>query len=111
MNELKNQVKALIDDGRIHESDWQAKAVSVLTEVANQTGYDSYYIYDTNDYLWEDLVKHELETRGFVGVKCFLEDVDAQCDYAQVDAYGNGKSLYGDDLLSMLQEAYDEDLD
>lgn len=75
-----------------YKSDWKADAVEVLNEFyEEQNCYDD-RIYDLESDEWEDLVKWNLEQRGWLGVKILLDGIDNSAEYAYLDGYGNGKT-------------------
>ena len=114
MNTIKKLLKEYQEDNnKKYEDAWVTEAISALNEHYLDTGYDDSYIYETCSDEFEDLVKYNLESRGWQGVKYFLEDVALMSDYAQIDAYGNAKSVDYDivDLLQAEADEADEDED
>ena len=112
MNTLKNQIADLIKDAesseyRKYESKWQCKAVDTLNEYYIEYGLGDHTIYDLSSDVWDDLVKYNLENRGWLGIKFFLQDISNTSEWGRVDAYGNGESV-DYDLLDFLKEALDE---
>lgn len=95
---MKNEIKALIqeveaDKNREFSNEWLANSVNALNNYYMENGYEGDYIYDLESSEWEDIVKYQLESRGWVGAKIFLEDVDNTSNYARLDGYGNGESV------------------
>lgn len=95
---MKNEIKALLkeveaDKNREYADDWLAKAVSTLNEYYIDKNYDGDYIYDLESDEWEEIVKYNLESRGWIGVKILLQDVSNTSNYARLDGYGNGESV------------------
>ena len=112
MNTLKNQIADLIKDAesseyRKYESEWQRKAVDTLNEYYQEYGLDDHEIYDLSDDVWDEIVKYNLESRGWLGVKFLLQDISNTSEWGRLDAYGNGESV-DYDLLDFLKEALDE---
>ena len=95
---MKNEIKALIkeveaDKNREFSNEWLANSVNALNNYYMENGCEGDYIYDLESSEWEDIVAFQLESRGWVGVKIFLEDVDNTSNYARLDGYGNGESV------------------
>ena len=108
MNDIKNLLREYEEDNnKKYDDKWVAEAVNALNERYLDTGYDDSYIYDTNSDEFEDLVKYNLESRGWQGVEYFLGNVELMTNYAQVDAYGNAKSV-DYDIVDLLQSEVDE---
>ena len=112
MNDIKKQIKALIKEAKEDESvqykdEWQNKAVWTLNDFYVEAGRDDDVIYDLASDEWEDLVKQQLENRGWQGLLYFLGKLEPMDDYAYLDGYGNAKSC-DYDVLGMLEDALSE---
>lgn len=112
MNEMKKHALDLLkqveeDKYKEYDDAWKSDAVSTLNEWYMEVGREDDEIYELTSDIFEDIVKYNLESRGWLGVKCFLEDVENTADYGRIDAYGNGKSCdyeLVDDLKEMVEE-------
>lgn len=105
---IKDLIKQAKDNSNIvYSNEWQSDAVSTLNDYYYAMNYLDDIIYDTSDLSWEERVEHELTSRGWVGVKFFLEDVGNTSEWAKIDGYGNGKSV-DYDLLDLLETAAEE---
>ena len=112
MNTLKNRIADLIkeaeaDEYRKYNDEWEWRAVDTLNEYYQESGREDNEIYDLTSDLWDEIVKYNLESRGWLGVKFLLQGIDNTADYARLDAYGNGESV-DYDLLDFLKEALEE---
>jgi hypothetical protein len=112
MEDIKKQIKALIKEAKEDESvkykeEWQHKAVYTLNDFYMEADRYDDIIYDLASDEWEDLVKQQLESRGWQGLLFFLGKLEPMDDYAYLDGYGNAKSC-DYDLLGMLEDALSE---
>lgn len=115
MDNLNNKIAELIekaekDNTLTYNDEWQREAVWTLNDYYNEKGYTDDEIYDLTDDLWEEIVKYNLEKRGWLGVKFLLEDIDNTAEYGKLDAYGNGKSV-DYDLLELLKDAQNDPIE
>ena len=113
--EINNKIAELIekaekDSTLTYKDEWQREAVWTLNDYYMTKGYDDNEIYDLTDDLWEEIVKYNLESRGWLGVKFLLEGIDNTAEYGKLDAYGNGTSV-DYDLLDLLKEALDDPIE
>ena len=114
--EIKKRAESLLkqvesDKYKEYDFNWKSEVVSVLNEYNYEENPDD-IIYDLNSDEWEEIVKMNLEQRGWIGVKILLEDVDNNADYGRLDAYGNGKSCDYDlleDLKDLIEELGDKE--
>ena len=92
------------DKYAIYSDEWQAEAVAILNERYFDDGREDYEIFDTTSDIWDELVKHQLESRGWDGLMFFLGKIRPTTDLAQLDGYGNATEITGDDLLGFLKD-------
>ena len=109
--EMKKKAESLLkeieaDKYREYADDWKSEAVYLLNEYNYEHNPDD-TIYDLESDEWEDLVKWNLDQRGWVGVKILLEDIDNNANYAYLDGYGNGKSC-DYELIDLLKYLIDD---
>lgn len=115
MNDYKKQIKELLEEAnedkyKEYGRDWQERAMQTLNEINSERGYYDDYIYDLASDEWDEICKHELETRGWTGMKFFLEGVETTSDYAYLNGYGNAQACDYDfkglleDLLEDIKE-------
>lgn len=106
MQKLLKQAEA--DNLARYSDEWQANAVRVLNEYyVEHDRYDE-EIFEQDDEAWEEIVKHNLETRGATGLLFLLAKVEPMDDYVALDGYGNGEGVHADDLIDRLEWAIDE---
>lgn len=115
MEDINNKIAELIkkaekDDTLTYNDEWQREAVYTLNDYYQEKGYTDDEIYDLEDDLWEEVVKYNLESRGWLGVKILLEGIDNMAEYGKLDAYGNGRSV-DYELLDLLKEAKDDPIE
>ena len=92
------------DKYAIYSDEWQAEAVAILNEKYFDDGRYDDEIFDTNSDVWDELVKQQLESRGWVGLMFFLGQIRTTTNLAQLDGYGNATEITGDDLLGFLKD-------
>ena len=105
----KQEIKGLLaeidaDKYAIYHSEWQERAVACLNEIYFDADRYDDEIYDLADDRWAELVKYNLESRGWAGLLYFIGRLEPCDDWAYIDAYGNAKALCGDDLLGLLRD-------
>jgi len=115
MEDINSKINDLIeqatkDESLTYKDEWKREAVYTLNDYYQEKGYTDDEIYDLEDVLWEEIVKYNLESRGWLGVKILLEDIDNTAEYGRLDAYGNGRSV-DYDLLDLLKEAKDDPIE
>ena len=106
MNEINSNINNLLAraDKDHYNPTWEMEAVETLNDYFEEKGYYDDHIYETDSDEWEQIVESNLKSRGWIGVKCLLEDVDNTAEYVQLDGYGNGRSVdYR--LVDMLENA------
>ena len=113
MKETKKEAEQLLaelraDEYKKYDDGWQGRAVAVLNNWYIEDGRNDDEIYDTAGEVWDDIVKYNLENRGWVGLKYLLADVGNLADWARLDAYGNGEEITGDDLAGLLADLVEE---
>lgn len=109
MNEINNTINTLLaqvkaDDSKRYEANWTANAVNALNDYYEAKEYYDDRIYELESDEWEEVVKYNLDQRGWLGLKFLLDGIDNNAEYAQLDAYGNGRSV-DYDLVDMLENA------
>lgn len=87
-----------------YDPKWQGRAVACLNEIYMDADRYDDEIYDLCDERWDDLVKWNLERRGFGGLLYFIGKIEPSDDYAYIDAYGNAVALHADDLAGLLRD-------
>lgn len=106
MRALLDEAKA--DDLARYSDEWQARAVATLNEYyLDHERYDD-EIFDTASDEWEELVRHQLESRGTLGLLYFLGKLEPFMDYAELDGYGNARYVSADDVVKYLEWAIEE---
>ena len=109
--EIKVKAEALIKEVEVdkykqYSEAWKAEVVALLDDY-NYEHDSGDVIYDLDSEEWEEVVKMNLEQRGWVGVKILLEGIDATATYARLDGYGNGRSC-DYELIDLLKNLIDE---
>lgn len=111
MEELKKRVDDclnLSDGYECYKDDWQNKAVGIINEYyEEQERYDE-IVYDLASDEWEDIVKQQLDTRGWQGLLFFLGKLEPMDDWAYLDGYGNARAVNGSDLVGILKDIKQE---
>ena len=113
--EINNKIAELIekaekDHNLTYDDEWQREAVWTLNDYYNEKGYTDDEIYDLNEEIWEEIVKYNLEKRGWLGVKYLLDGIENGAEWGKLDAYGNGRSV-DYDLLELLKDAKDDPIE
>lgn len=96
------------DEYAKYKTDWQGRAVAVLNEYYIDRDRYEDEIFDTASDEWGELVARQVESRGWLGVKYFLNGVGNTADWARLDGYGNGEEITGADLVGLLEDAQGE---
>lgn len=108
MDDIKQLLKEYKEDNnKQYESEQQWRAVSALNDYYVESSLSDEYIWDTDSEEWKDICKQEIDNRGWIGVKYFLQDLDNTADYATIDAYGNARTA-DYDLIDKLELAIEE---
>ena len=103
------EIKQLLKEGRADKyacygEDWGRRAVWALNEwYFDHDRYDE-EVFDLSSDEWEELVKNQLENRGWTGLLYFLGKLEPMDDWAQLDGYGNAERITGADLLGLLED-------
>lgn len=112
MEELKKRIDDclnLSDEYECYSDDWQSRAVEIINEYACENDYsEEYMVFDLTSIFWEEIVKHQLDTRGWRGLLYFLGKLNPTDDYAQLDGYGNAVAVSGSDLVGILKDIKQE---
>lgn len=114
MEEIKEQIKGLLDEVKADEFQqyhpkWQAQAVQVMNDYAQEVERWDDMIYDTTSDEWDEITKSQVEQRGWQGLMYFLAGLTPTTDYAYIDAYGNAQEAridagYLNDILDEMGE-------
>ena len=109
--EMKAKAESLIKEAKADEykqysEAWKAEAVALLDDYNYEHNPDD-VIYALDSEEWEEVVKMNLEQRGWIGVKILLDGIDTAAAYAYLDGYGNGKSC-DYELIDLLKNLIDE---
>ena len=105
MEEIKQLLKeARADKYACYGEEWGRRAVWALNEwYFDRDRYDE-EIFDLSSDTWDELVKNQLESRGWTGLLYFLGKLEPMDDWAQLDGYGNATRITGADLLGFLED-------
>lgn len=101
MEEIKEEIKELLEETKAdkfvqYSSKWQAKAVQVINEYAQEAERWDDMVYDTASDEWDDVTKSQVEQRGWQGLMYFLAGITPTTDYAYIDVYGNAQEAHID---------------
>ena len=112
MNTLQD-MRVLLDEAKAdgltrYSDEWRARAVAALNEYYLNHDRCDDEIFDTSSEEWEELVKHQLESRGTQGLLYFLGKIEPFMDYAELDGYGNARWVSNDDMVKYLEWAIEE---
>ena len=108
------EIKALLreverDNNAQYRTEWEARAVEALNawNLDERKDWDA-FVYNANSEEFEDMVRGQLEARGWCGLKYFLQNVSTTADWVRLDGYGNGEEVTGSDMVEMLKDALQE---
>lgn len=111
MSDIRNEIDEclnLSDGYECYKSEWQEQAVGIINEYYyNQERYDE-IIYNLASEEWEELVKQQLDSRGWQGLLFFLGKLEPADDWAYLDGYGNARAVGGSDLVGILKDIKQE---
>lgn len=110
MEDIKELLKEVERDKYAqYKDDWQRRAVEALNawNLDERKNWDA-YIYGANGEEFEDMVRGQLEARGWCGLKFFLHGVSTTADWVRLNGYGNGEEGSGSDMVGMLKDARKE---
>ena len=106
INELLKEVEQ--DETACYNDKWQQKAVGAINNYYyDREQYDD-IVYDLASEEWEDLVKSQLDSRGWQGLLFFLGKLEPLDDWAYLDGYGNARAISGADLVGILKDIKQE---
>ena len=108
---MEENIKELLDlsDGyECYKDEWQQKAVGAINDYYYEREQYDDIVYDLASDEWEELVKQQLESRGWQGLLFFLGKLEPMDDWAYLDGYGNAKALSGADLVGILKDILGE---
>lgn len=108
------EIKALLqeverDEYACYKTEWEERAVEALNawNLDERKDWDA-FIYDANSEEFEDMVRGQLEARGWCGLKFFLQNISTTADWVRLDGYGNAVAVTGSDMAGMLKDAMQE---
>lgn len=109
--ELKRTIRDLLkqageDQYKKYDEKWQSEAIYALNEYYYENAPDD-TIYEVDGDEFEEIVEMRLESTGAIGVKCLLQDIDGNTNYARLDGYGNATSV-DYDIVDLLEEVLEE---
>lgn len=111
---MKEEIERLLkeverDKYACYKDEWARDAVAVLNEwnIDGRGCYDD-EIFDLSSDEWDEVVRHQLDSRGALGLLFFLGKIEPSDDWAQLDGYGNATPVNGSDLVGLLKDARDE---
>ncbi len=110
MEEIKALLKEVErDEYAQYRTEWEERAVEALNawNLDERKDWDD-FIYNANSEQFEDMVRGQLEARGWVGLKFFLQNISTTADWVRLDGYGNGEEVTGSDMVEMLKDAMEE---
>ena len=109
MKELTRLLKQVEqDEYACYESKWQSEAVAEINNFYyDRDRYDD-IIYDLASEEWEDIVKQQLDSRGWQGLLFFLGKLEPMDDWACLDGYGNAVAVNGKELVGYLEDIKQE---
>lgn len=108
------EIKALLreverDKYAQYKTEWEERAVEALNawNLDERKNWDD-FVYNADSEEFEDMVRGQLEARGWRGLKFFLQGVSNTADWARLDGYGNAVAVSGSDMVEMLKDALQE---
>ena len=108
------EIKALLrevkrDKHAQYGTEWKQRAVEALNDwnLGKHKNWND-FIYNANSEEFEDMVRGQLEARGWVGLKFFLQGISSTADWVRLDGYGNAVAVTGTDMLEMLKDVLQE---
>ena len=110
MEEIKALLKEVERDKYAqYKTEWEARAVEALNawNLDERENWDA-FIYNADSEEFEDIVRGQLEARGWCGLKFFLQNISTTADWVRLDGYGNGEEVTGSDMVEMLKDAMQE---
>ena len=91
-----------------YKDEWQGRAVGVINNYYYERDQYDDIIYDLASDEWEDLVKQQLDSRGWQGLLFFLGKLEPMDDWATLDGYGNAVAVSGSELVGYLKDIKQE---
>ena len=106
INELLKEVEQ--DEYACYTDEWESRAVGVINDYYyERDNYDD-IVYDLASEEWADLVKQQLDSRGWQGLLFFLGKLEPMDNYACLDGYGNAVAVNGKELVGYLKDIKQE---
>lgn len=106
INELLKEVEQ--DEYACYTDEWQGRAVATINDYYfERDNYDD-IVYDLASEEWEDLVKQQLDSRGWQGLLFFLGKLEPMDEWACLDGYGNALAVNGKELVGYLKDIKQE---
>ena len=106
INELLKQAEQ--DKNACYTDEWQSKAVGVINNYYYERDQYDDIVYDLSSDEWEDIVKQQLDSRGWQGLLFFLGKLEPMDDWACLDGYGNAVAVSGSELVGYLKDIKQE---
>ena len=108
-----DDIKALLkeveqDELACYKDEWQGRAVAVINDYYYEREQYDDIIFDLASEEWEDIVKQQLDSRGWQGLLFFLGKLEPLDDYACLDGYGNAVAVNGKELVGYLKDIKQE---
>ena len=96
------------DEFACYKDEWQNRAVAEINNFYyDRDRYDE-IVYDLASDEWEDIVKQQLDSRGWQGLLFFLGKLEPMDDWACLDGYGNAVAVSGKELIGYLKDIKQE---
>lgn len=109
MNEINELLKQAEGDELVcYAGEWQGRAVEAINNYYYERERYDDIIYDLASEEWEDLVKSQLDSRGWQGLLFFLGKLEPMDDWATLDGYGNAVAVNGKELVGYLKDIKEE---
>ena len=106
ISELLKEVEQ--DEYACYKDEWQGRAVATINDYYFEREQYDDIVYDLASEEWEDLVKQQLDSRGWQGLLFFLGKLEPLDDYACLDGYGNAVAVSGKELVGYLKDIKQE---
>lgn len=109
MKDIRELLEAVEQDKyACYKDEWQSRAVATLNNYYYDNDYYDNEIFDLESDEWEELVKHQLDSRGCSGLLFFLGKLEPMDDWATLDGYGNAVAVNGEELVGYLKDIQEE---
>lgn len=108
---MKNRIDECLNLSGNYEHcrhEWQNRATRIINDYYYERDRWDDIIYDLASEEWEELVRQQIDIRGWQGLLYFIGEVKLTDDWACLDAYGNAKAVNGSDLVGILKDIKQE---